>query len=182
MGFGLLDSVDKSSAAHIISGQHVASLHAGWAEIPRRSVGGLVSHNETLCACVKMQTKSSVLVAQSVGSCAWLVARKDASHPGHAAILWRGVKWWEIMKSTGAGSRDQTWRHRRKNWVRSFQHGLSRILGMNWWEVANLGRSSWKAGKCEFIHDAVRCWGGPRPLWKKAFLDNLVPIMDVGVI
>ena len=110
------------------------------------------------------------------------VARKDASHPGHAAILWRDVKWWEIMKSTGAGSRDQTWRHRRKNWVRSFEHGLSKILGMNWWEVANLGRSSWKEGKCKFIHDAVRCWGGPRALWKKAFLENLAPIMDAGVI
>ena len=93
-----------------------------------------------------------------------------------------GEKWWEIMKSAGAGSRDQTWRHRRKNWVRSFEHGLSKILGMNWWEVANLGRSSWKEGKCKFIHDAVRCWGGPRVLWKKAFLENLAPIMDVGVI
>ena len=44
---------------------------------------------------------------------------------------------------------------------------------MNWWEVAKLDRSSWKAGKCKFVHDAVRCWGGPKPLWKKAFVDNL---------
>ena len=86
------------------------------------------------------------------------------------------------MKSTGAGSRNQTWRHRRKNWVRSFEHGLSRILGMNWREVANLDRSSWKAGKCKFVHDAVRCWGGPKPLWRKAFLENLAPTVDVGVI
>ena len=40
------------------------------------------------------------------------VARKDESHPGHAANRWRNADWWEIMKSTGAGSRDQTWRHR----------------------------------------------------------------------
>ena len=110
------------------------------------------------------------------------VARKDTSHPGHAAILWRNVKWWEIMKSTGAGSRDHSWRHRRKNWVCSFEHGLSKILGMNWWEAANLGRSSWKEGKCKFVHDAVRRWGGPKPLWRKAFLDNLAWIMDVGVV
>ena len=50
------------------------------------------------------------------------------------------------MKSAGIGPRDQTWRHRRRNWVRSFEHGLSKILGVNWWEVANLGRSSWKKG------------------------------------
>ena len=37
------------------------------------------------------------------------VARKDNSHPGHAAILWRNVRWWEIMKSIGAGSRDHSW-------------------------------------------------------------------------
>ena len=116
--------------------------------------------------------------------CGWAghVARKDASHPGHAAILWRNVKWWEIMKSTGAGSRDQTWRHRMKNWVRSFEYGLTKILGLNWWEVANLGRSRWKEGKYKFIHDAVRCWGGPRVPWKNAFLENLAPIVDVGVI
>ena len=52
------------------------------------------------------------------------VARKDSSHPGHAAIRWRNAEWWEIMKSTGVGSRDQTWRHRRRNWVRSFEHGF----------------------------------------------------------
>ena len=51
---------------------------------------------------------------------------------------------------------------------------------MNWWEVANLGRSSWKAGKCKFVHDAVRCWGGPKPLWRKAFLENLAPTMELG--
>ena len=72
------------------------------------------------------------------------VARKNSSHPGHAAIRWRNAEWWEIMKSTGAGSRDQTWRHRRRNWVRSFEYGLSKILGLNWWEAAKLGRSSWK--------------------------------------
>ena len=67
-----VDHVDKSSAAPFIPGKQVASLHAGWSEIPRRFVGGLVSYNETLCACVEMQTESSVLVAQRVGGCVWL--------------------------------------------------------------------------------------------------------------
>ena len=91
------------------------------------------------------------------------MARKDASHPGHAAVRWRNAEWWEIMKSTGVGSRDQIWRHRRRNWVRSFEHGLSKILGLNWLEAANLGRSSWKKGKYNFVNKAVRCWGGPGP-------------------
>ena len=72
VGFGLLDSVDKNSAAHFNPGKQVASLHAGRSEIPRCVVGGLVSYNETLCACVDMQTESSVSVAQSVGGCVWL--------------------------------------------------------------------------------------------------------------
>ena len=84
------------------------------------------------------------------------------------------------MKSTGVGSRDQTWRHRRRNWVRSFEYGLSKILGLNWWEAAKFGRSSWKKGKYHFFNKAVRCWGGPRVTWKKAFLENLAPIVDVG--
>ncbi len=60
-----------------------------------------------------------------------------------------------------------------RNWVRSFEHGLSKILGINWWEVANLDRTSWKEGKHKFVCDAVRRWGGPKPLWRKAFVDNL---------
>ena len=89
--------------------------------------------------------------------CGWAghVARKDPSHPGHATIQWRNAEWWEIMKSTGAGSPDQTWRHRRRNWVRNFEHVLSRILGLDWW--------------------AVRWWLG-----RKAFLENLAPIVDAG--
>ena len=79
------------------------------------------------------------------------VARKDSSHPGHAAIKWRNVRWWEFMKSVGAGSRDHSWRHRRRNWVRSFEHGLSKILSINWWEVVNLDRTSWKEGKHKFV-------------------------------
>ena len=75
------------------------------------------------------------------------VARKDDSHPGRAAILWRNARWWEIMKSIGAGSRHHSWRHRKRNWVRSFEHGLSKILGVDWWEVAKRDRSSWKEGK-----------------------------------
>ena len=79
------------------------------------------------------------------------VARKDSSHPGHAVIKWRNARWWEFMKSVGASSRDHSWRHRRRNWVRSFEHGLSKILGISWWEVASLDRSSWKEGKHKFV-------------------------------
>ena len=110
------------------------------------------------------------------------VARKNSSHPGHAAIRWRNAEWWEIMKSMGVGSRDQTWRHRRRNWVRSFEYGLSKILGLNWWEAAKLGRSSWKKGKYNFASKAVRCWGGSRVIWKNAFLERSAPVVDVGVI
>ena len=45
-------------------------------------------------------------------------------HPGAAAVQWRDAKWWEIMKSTGSGSPDQTWRHPKKNWVRGFENAL----------------------------------------------------------
>ena len=86
------------------------------------------------------------------------------------------------MKSTGVDSHDQTWRHRRKNWVRSFDQVLSKILGLNWWEAANLGRGSWKKGKYNFVSKAVRCWGGRRVICKKAFLDILAPVVDVGFI
>ena len=72
VGFGLLDSVDKGSAAPFVPRKQVASLHAGWTEIPKRFVDGLVSYNETRCSCVKMQTESSVFVTQSVGGCVWL--------------------------------------------------------------------------------------------------------------
>ena len=77
---------------------------------------------------------------------------------------------------------DQTWRHRRRNWVRSFEHVLSKILGLNWWEAANLDRSSWKKGKFNFVIKAVRCWCGRRVTWKKAFLENLAPTVDVGFV
>ena len=70
--FGLLDSVDKNSAAHLHPGNQVAPLHAGRAKIPCRSVGGLVSYDKTLCAGVEMQIEPSVLVAQSVGGCVWM--------------------------------------------------------------------------------------------------------------
>ena len=30
-----------------------------------------------------------------------------------------------------------------------------KILGVNWWEVANLGRSSWKEGKYKFVHEVL---------------------------
>ena len=105
-------------------------------------------------------------------------ARKDPFHLGHAAIRWRSAEWWEIMKSTGAGSRDQTWRHRRRNWVRSFEH----VLGLDCLEAAKLGRDNWKRGKYNFVSKAVRCWGGPSVVGKKDFLENLASIVDAGFI
>ena len=80
------------------------------------------------------------------------VARKDGTHPGSAAIRWRSAEWWEIMKSTGAGAHD----HRRNNSVRGFEYVLSKILGLDWWEAAKLGRDSWQRGKYKFVSEAVR--------------------------
>ena len=54
----------------------------------------------------------------------------------YAAIRW----WWEIMKRTGVGAHDQTWRHRKNNWVRGFEHALTKILRLGWREVAKLSR------------------------------------------
>ena len=114
----------------------------------------------------------------------WLghVAREDDFHPGHAAIRWRNAAWWEKMKSTGAGSRDETCRDRRSNWVRSFEHVLSKILDLDWWETAKFGRNSWKRGKYNFVSKAVRRWGGPSLDRKKDLLENLAPIFDAGFI
>ena len=174
VGFRLLDSVGKDSAAPFISRKQVASSYAGWSEVPRCCVGGLVSNNETCCSCVGLNLPSLWHRAlAAVYGWAGHVARKDNSHPGHVAILWRNVRWWEIMKCAGTGSRDHSWRHRRTNWVRCYEHGLARILGVNWWEVANLDREKWNEGKYKFVCDAVRRWGGPKPLWKKAFVDGL---------
>ena len=52
----------------------------------------------------------------------------------------------------------------------SFEHVLSKILGLDWWEAAKLGRSNWKKGKYNFVSKAVRCWCGPSVIRKKAFL------------
>ena len=76
------------------------------------------------------------------------VARKDTSHPGHAAVLWRNVRWWEIMKSArGPVLVITVGDIAGKNWVRSFEHGLSKILGVNWWRrlrilVAAVGKKA----------------------------------------
>ena len=61
------------------------------------------------------------------------VARKDPSHPGHAAIRWRNAEWWETMKSSGAGSRDQTWRHCRSKAVRCWWWWLGRRTFLRIW-------------------------------------------------
>ena len=70
----------------------------------------------------------------------------------------------------------------RRNWVRSFEHVLSKILGLDWWEAAKLGRSNWRKGKYNVVSKAVRCWGGPSVIRKKAFLENLAPTVDAGFI
>ena len=72
MGFGLLDPVDKNTAAYLHPGNQVAPLYAGGTPSPRRSVGGLVSSNKTLCTGVKKQVEPSVSVAQSAGGRVWM--------------------------------------------------------------------------------------------------------------
>ena len=116
VGFRLLDSVSKDSATLFVSRKQVAALYVGWSEEPGCCVGGSVSNNETCFPCVEEKIESPVPVAQTLAAMyGWAgVARKDSSHPGHAAIKWRNARWWEFMKSVGAGSRDHSWRHRRE--------------------------------------------------------------------
>ena len=72
VGFRLLGSVGKDSAAPFVSRKQVASLYAGRSEDPRCCMGGLVSNNETCYSCVENQDEASVLVAQSSGCDVWL--------------------------------------------------------------------------------------------------------------
>ena len=64
------------------------------------------------------------------------MARKKDVHPGAAAVSCRNAEWWEILKSTGIGTHDQSWKHQKKNWVRGFEHALSKILGLGWLDAA----------------------------------------------
>ena len=107
------------------------------------------------------------------------LARTQDSHPGAAAILYKHVEWWEIMKSTRLGARDQTWRHHKKNWVRGFEHALSAILGLGWWsEATKCSRKSWREGKFAFVSEAIRHWGGPKLTNKRYTLESLAPATD----
>ena len=163
VGIGMLDSVDKSAAAPLHSGKQMAPLHAGRTEGPGRLVGGLVSCSKTLSPCVEMKVEPSGAVAQSVGCHVWMGRSRGPERwnaPRSAAIRWRNAEWWEIVKSTGAGAHDQTWRHRKNNWVRGFEYVLTKILGLDW-EVAMLGRDSWQRGKYKFVSELVRRWRGP---------------------
>ena len=113
VGFGLLNSVDKDSAAPFVPRKQVASLHAGWTEIPRRFVDGLVSYNETRCTCIEMQTESSVLVAQSVGCNVWLggscgskrqlTSRARRNQVAKCQMVGIHEKWLELALVTTAG-------------------------------------------------------------------------------
>ena len=55
------------------------------------------------------------------------LTRKTEHRPGEAAVQWRDAEWWETMKSTGAGSLEQTWRHPKKNWVRGFENAVVKV-------------------------------------------------------
>ena len=86
------------------------------------------------------------------------VAWKEEAHPGVAAILWRNGEWWEIMKNAGTGAHDQSWRHQKNNSVRGFEHALSKIYGLGWWDAAKRSRESWQRGKYKFVSEAERRW------------------------
>ena len=83
------------------------------------------------------------------------------------------------MKSTGAGSRDQTWRHRKKNWVRSFEHGLSRSLV---WTGGRLRILTAAVGKQANVSLSMTLYVVviTQALWRKAFLENLAPTVGVS--
>ena len=140
--FGLLDSVDKTQ--QLISIQETRWLRCmlggrkaqdvpwvGWFRTAKRSA------QASRCKLNLPSLWHRALAA--VYRWAGHVARKDSSHPGHAAILWRNAEWWEIMKSTGVGSRDQTWRHRRRNWGAQFR---ARFVQDSWLELVG-GCESW---------------------------------------
>ena len=111
------------------------------------------------------------------------MARKKEMHPGAAAISYKNVEWWEIMKSAGIGACDQSWRHQKKNWVRGFEHALSTVLGLGWWSEAKKScRKSWQRGKFVFVGEAVRYWGGPKLINKKYTLACLAPATDENFI
>ena len=77
------------------------------------------------------------------------MARKKEMHPGAAAISYKNVEWWEIMKSAGIGAHDQSWRHPKKNWVRGFEHALSTVLGLGWWgETKNVVAKAGREKNC----------------------------------
>ena len=86
------------------------------------------------------------------------LARKEGPHPGAVAVQWPNAEWWEIVKGTGVGSQDHSWRHPKKNWSRGFEHALTTICGLGWWEPA---RSDWQGKGWEFVCEAVRRWGRP---------------------
>ena len=89
VGFGLLDSADKSSSAHIISRKQVASLHARWKS---QDVLWMDWFRTTKRAAHALRCRLNLpslwhRALATVYGWAGHVARKDASHPGHAAIL-----------------------------------------------------------------------------------------------
>ena len=93
-------------------------------------------------------------------------------------VQWRNAEWWEIMKGTGVGSQDHSWRHPKKNWSRGFEHALTKICGLGWWEPA---RSDWQGKRWEFVCEAVRRWGGPGLGKLKTSLALPIPFADVDL-
>ena len=53
---------------------------------------------------------------------------------------------------------------------------FSKILGVDWWEVAKRDRGSWKEGKYKFICDAVRALGRAPDLSGKRLLLTVWPV------
>ena len=58
------------------------------------------------------------------------------SSTGATVVQWRNVEWWEVMKSAGASSSGQSWRHPKKNWVRGFESTLFNFCGETLQETA----------------------------------------------
>ena len=74
----------------------------GWSKGPRCGMGltGFVQRKRATHA---LRTKMNLpclwhRALAAMHGWAGHVARKDICHPGHAAILWRNARWWEIMK------------------------------------------------------------------------------------
>ena len=149
------------SAQQLVSvRKQVASFYFGWEEEQRSGVGGMASRNKTNWSLFAVRAGHPGLVAQGAGGSPWL-ARMTSLHPGTAAVRWRSAEWWEIMKHTGVGNVDQTWRCPRKKGRRAPRTLWSWLTGSDGAPRLGCGWPVLQA-KDNRLSRTLRRWGGPK--------------------